>query len=129
MTGSTPLCRLEDLSDPGSREFSWGEGEWPLEFFVVRKGDEVFGFVNRCPHQGHALNWQPDRFLTREGDLILCNSHGARFQIADGLCVGGPCPGARLRSITLRVDDGQVIADEAELQALLRPVPGEPNND
>ena len=113
------LCGLEELSDPGSREFSWGEDDWPLEFFVVRSGGEVFGFVNQCPHQGHALNWQPDRFLTREGDLILCNSHGARFRIVDGMCVSGPCPGASLRSVTLTMKDGQVMADENELRALL----------
>ena len=115
MSGLIRLCRLDDLADPGSREFSWGTGDWPLEFFVVRKEGDVVGFVNRCPHAGHALNWQPDRFLTREQDLILCNSHGARFRITDGVCVSGPCPGARLEPVTLRIEEGQVYADESEL--------------
>ena len=112
------LCELDELADPGSREFSFGTGDWPLEFFVVRSAGEVFGFVNRCPHAGHALNWQPDRFLTREQDLILCNSHGARFRITDGVCVSGPCPGASLDPVTLRIDDGQIVADAAELSVL-----------
>jgi len=112
------LCALEEIDDPGSREFSWGEGAWPLGFFVVRKGDGVFGFVNRCPHAGNALNWQPDRFLTREHDLILCNSHGARFRITDGVCVSGPCPGASLEPVTLRIEAGQIVADTTELGAL-----------
>lgn len=113
--GTIELCRLDDLSDPGSREFKWGAGVWPLEFFAVRKGGQVTGFVNRCPHAGNPLNWQPDRFLTREGDLILCNSHGALFRIDDGVCVGGPCPGEALEPVALRVEDGLVVADEAEL--------------
>ncbi len=112
------LCVLDDLPDPGSREFSWGEGGWPLELFVVRQGDRAFAYVNRCPHAGHALNLQPDRFLTTERDLILCQSHGARFTISEGLCVLGPCPGARLRSIALVLRDGDVLVSGRELEAL-----------
>lgn len=113
--GAVALCRLDDISDPGSREFKWGTGIWPLEYFAVRKGRRVRGFVNRCPHAGNPLNWQPDRFLNRKGDLILCNSHGALFRIDDGVCVGGPCPGEALESLTLRVENGLIVADEAEL--------------
>ena len=113
--GPLVLCRLDELADPGSREFKWGFGVWPLEFFAVRKGGQVRGFVNRCPHAGNPLNWQPDRFLNREGDLILCNSHGALFRIDDGVCVGGPCPGEALEAVALRVENGNVVADEAEL--------------
>lgn len=115
----TRLCRLTELPDPGARAFSWGEGAWPLECFIVRQGDKAFAYVNRCPHAGHELNWQPDRFLTSEGDLILCQSHGARFTIADGLCVLGPCPGARLTRLTLTERSGELFASVAELAALL----------
>ena len=117
-SGTVVLCRLDELADPGSREFKWGAGVWPLEFFAVRKGGQVSGFVNRCPHAGNPLNWLPDRFLNREGDLILCNSHGALFRIDDGVCVGGPCPGEALEAVALRVEDGQVVVDEAELAAI-----------
>ncbi len=113
------ICALEDIPDPGSREFSWGEGGWPLELFVVRQGDRAFAYHNRCPHAGHELNWQPDRFLTSERDLILCQSHGARFTIAEGFCVLGPCPGASLRSIPLIFRDGDVLVGVHELEALM----------
>ena len=112
------LCGLEEIPDPGSREFSWEEGGWPLELFVVRQGDRAFAYLNRCPHAGHALNWQADRFLTAERDLILCQSHGARFTIAEGLCVLGPCPGAALRSIAVVLRDGDIFVHISELEAL-----------
>jgi len=112
------LFALDEIKDPGSREFEWGEGGWPLEIFVVRKGEEVFGYLNRCPHAGHALNWQPDGFLTKERDLILCQSHGARFTIAEGLCVLGPCPGASLRPIELALREGDVFVRERLLEQL-----------
>jgi nitrite reductase/ring-hydroxylating ferredoxin subunit len=38
----------------------------------------------------------PDRYLTREGDLIVCSTHGAMFRPHDGLCLAGPCEGRSL---------------------------------
>ena len=114
------LCALADLPDPGGRAFSWGEVAWPLEFFVVRKGHNAYAYVNRCPHAGHELNWQPDRFLTSEGDLILCQSHGARFTISEGLCILGPCPGASLIPVELVERDGDLFANVQQLDALLK---------
>ena len=116
---STVLCGLEEIADPGSRQFTWGEGLWSLEFFVVRKNSDVSGFVNRCPHAGHALNWQKDRFLTQEHDLIICNSHGARFRIVDGVCVSGPCIGLGLKTITLGIKEEQIVVEAQELDDLL----------
>jgi nitrite reductase/ring-hydroxylating ferredoxin subunit len=108
---STVICELGDLADPGSRAFSIGEGDWPLRGFIVRKADEVFAYVNHCPHAGHPLNWQPDDFLTPDRSLIMCRSHGAMFEINSGQCVAGPCAGRALRSLRARVENGQVIVD------------------
>ncbi|HSG66511.1 MAG TPA: Rieske 2Fe-2S domain-containing protein [Gammaproteobacteria bacterium] len=109
------LCTLARIPDPGTYEFSWGEGSWPLSLFIVRRGDSVFGFVNRCPHAGHELNLLPNEFLTSDGELLMCRSHGARFRIDDGLCVLGPCPGALLPSFAVTVIDGTVVTERAEL--------------
>ena len=78
--------------------------------FLVRRGDVVTGYVDRCPHAGMPLAMVEDRYLTREGDLILCASHGALFRLEDGLCVGGPCAGRRLTSWPVRVEAGQIVA-------------------
>jgi nitrite reductase/ring-hydroxylating ferredoxin subunit len=61
------VCRLDELEDPGSKEFRIGEGDWPFKGFVVRQGDEVYAYQNFCMHAGHPLNWQPDSFLTEDG--------------------------------------------------------------
>ena len=113
------LCALEQIADPGALELSWGEGDWPLSLFVVRRGDSVWGYVNRCPHAGHELNLMPNDFLTREGDLIMCRSHGAQFRIDDGLCVFGPCPGTHLQAFTVKVVDDGVFAAAHELDRLV----------
>ncbi|HEX2493021.1 MAG TPA: Rieske (2Fe-2S) protein [Steroidobacter sp.] len=113
------LCALNELSDPGSRAFTAGSGDWPLRGFLVRRADQVFAYVNRCPHAGHPLNWRPDQFLARDGSLIQCQSHGALFEIPSGVCVGGPCPGRKLTQIPIRVERGDVVLD-ADPEALAR---------
>lgn len=109
----TLLCRLDDIPDPGSRLFDFGEGGWPAEGFVVRKGEEVHAYVNVCPHAGHALDWRPDGFLTRDRSMIMCSAHGAVFEIETGLCVAGPCPGRSLRRLQVRVEAGRVLVRSA----------------
>ena len=54
----------------------------------------------------------PDRYLTRENDLILCGSHGALFRIGNGLCVAGPCAGKHLRPVPLQVESGFIMLAE-----------------
>jgi nitrite reductase/ring-hydroxylating ferredoxin subunit len=106
------VCRLSDLDEHGARAFTIGTGDWPLRGFVVRAGAEVRGYVNRCPHAGHPLNLLPNRFLTPDGALILCSSHGALFEKQTGYCVVGPCAGRSLRAVPLEVQAGFVMLAE-----------------
>ena len=106
------VCRISDLADPGSRAFTLGAGDWPLRGFVVRRGTRVFAYVNRCPHQGHPLNWHPDRFLSPDGSVILCSSHGAIFDLEEGRCIAGPCAGSALQPLTVRIVAGLVMLGE-----------------
>lgn len=99
---------LTELDDPGCREFSIGDGEWPFRGFVVRQGDDVYAYQNFCMHVGHPLNWMPDGFLTKDRDAIMCASHGAVYEIDTGLCVAGPCIGKELRKVDVEVRDGTI---------------------
>ena len=114
------VCRLDDLGEGGARGFSIGAGDWPLRGFVVRIKDQVRGFVNSCPHARHPLNFKPHQFLTGDGALILCASHGALFEKLTGYCVAGPCAGQSLRTVPLEVADGYVmLAHDTDTAALL----------
>lgn len=105
---------LSDLADPGCREFSIGEGDWPFKGFVVRQGDKVFAYQNLCAHVGHPLNWSPDSFLTKNKDAIICASHGAMYDIQSGECVAGPCRGKHLSRVDVDVRDGVVYVKGPE---------------
>jgi nitrite reductase/ring-hydroxylating ferredoxin subunit len=102
------LCRIADIPDGGGKGFVL-EGEERFAIFVLRRGDRVLAYRNRCPHRGTPLDWLPDRFIDTSGEHILCATHGALFRFEDGVCVAGPCRGARLEPVEIR-RDGERLA-------------------
>jgi len=103
---NVPLCPIETIPDPGARNFVLQIRDAFFHGFVVRKDGEVRGYVDRCPHMGVPLAQALDRYLTSDSELIMCGWHGALFRIEDGLCIGGPCAGQRLRPWPVEVRDG-----------------------
>jgi nitrite reductase/ring-hydroxylating ferredoxin subunit len=112
LRAGTVLGRLGDLPDGAAREFALTEGEWPLTAFLVRVGDSVHAWLNRCPHALRQLNFRPDGFLSPDGTLIQCSSHGAQFEKDTGLCVAGPCVGESLRRLPIELVDGEIRVTE-----------------
>ncbi len=105
------LCRLDEIPDPGSKGFEFGEGAGLRSIFVVRAGSEVHAYENSCPHTDGPLDWVPDQFLTLEKDMIQCATHGAVFRIEDGYCIAGPCTGDSLTPIPARIEGDSVAVD------------------
>jgi nitrite reductase/ring-hydroxylating ferredoxin subunit len=103
------LCRIDDLADPGARNFVLEMRAGRFHGFVVRKGQAVRGYVDRCPHMGFPLAQELDHYLSPDGGLIACSWHGALFDLLDGACVGGPCQGAALTPWPVHTRDGQVV--------------------
>jgi nitrite reductase/ring-hydroxylating ferredoxin subunit len=106
-SGGGVLCALVDLAEGVPRGLT-ADGDEPLDLLVMRQGGRIVAYVNRCPHRGTPLDWAPDRFLAPDGQHFQCATHGARFRIADGYCVAGPCRGERLSPVAVRVEDGAV---------------------
>jgi len=104
---SRALCRLEDIADGGAKGFPPAPGGF-TGLMAVRQGDLVFVYVNACPHIGTPLDWTPVRFLSADGKRITCATHGAEFQISDGLCIRGPCHGDRLEPVVIQIKDGTI---------------------
>jgi nitrite reductase/ring-hydroxylating ferredoxin subunit len=103
------LGRLQDLTDPGSRGITLETREGPLEIFLVRKDNQLYGYINHCPHTGVNLDWVQDQFLDPSGGFIQCATHGALFRIEDGVCLRGPCVGERLGAVELQIAQGEVF--------------------
>ncbi len=102
------LGPLSLIANGAARNFVLQIGERFFHGFVVRRGGEAFGYVDRCPHMGLPLAQVLDDYLTPDASLIACSWHGALFEPDTGLCVGGPCAGARLTPWPVAVIDGML---------------------
>jgi nitrite reductase/ring-hydroxylating ferredoxin subunit len=79
-----------------------------ISLLLVRRGDAIFAYENRCPHRGTSLDWLPGRFMSADGELLQCATHGALFRVEDGLCVSGPCVREHLTALRVERVDGKV---------------------
>ena len=102
------LCALTELADPGARNFVLQIGGRRFHGFVVRGGESVSGFVDRCPHMGLPLAKTLDDYLAPDGHVV-CGWHGAIFDPVSGGCLGGPCAGASLTAWPVHVVDGLIV--------------------
>jgi nitrite reductase/ring-hydroxylating ferredoxin subunit len=69
------------------------------KLLAVRRDGVAYFYINRCPHRGIPLEWQPDQFLDDSASLIQCATHGALFLIENGECIAGPCAGQSLTAL------------------------------
>ena len=111
MSDTYEICALADLPDPGSRGFEVED----VEGFVVRRGDALHAYVDRCPHTGVPLAWSPNTHLDAEGRLVQCSMHGALFLPDTGECIHGPCVGRFLAPVPILVEGGRVLIRLDEL--------------
>jgi nitrite reductase/ring-hydroxylating ferredoxin subunit len=105
------LCRLSDLPDGGARGLlRQGNDD---QVFAVRQGEEVFVWLNDCPHNHRPLEYRQDQFLSGDGQHIVCYAHSAHFDIRSGHCFAGPCEGKALIPVPTRIDLGVVWIGDA----------------
>ena len=103
------LCASAELAERGRAlvfdVLQYGE---PVRAFALRFEGHVVAYLNRCLHVPVEMDWQPGVFLDSEQRFILCSTHGAAYEPADGRCVGGPCGRGRLTALQVEERDGQV---------------------
>lgn len=104
------LCASAQLVERGSGlRFDVLVGGEVVGAFAVRYRGRAVGFLNRCAHVAMELDWAAGRFFDADGENLLCATHGAAYDPADGRCVGGPCAGrGGLRRLEVVEDDGVV---------------------
>ncbi|MFK8050461.1 MAG: Rieske (2Fe-2S) protein [Halioglobus sp.] len=106
------LCHIDDLYERRARGFDPFDRGQP-SLFVVKKDSLLYAYRDLCPHYGDTrLPWKKNEYLDKAGDVIVCAGHGARFDIASGNCISGPCLGQSLAAVRLHVSkDGLVTAE------------------
>jgi nitrite reductase/ring-hydroxylating ferredoxin subunit len=69
--------------------------------FVVRHEDRVHAYFNRCAHVPTELDWNEGEFFDSSGLYLICATHGALYDPANGTCLGGRCNGVGLQGLTV----------------------------
>lgn len=77
--------------------------------FIVNHDGHHYAYVNRCPHAGTPLDLWPNEFLAEDGRHLICATHGAMFEPETGVCVEGPCRGARLEPLRIERDNESLV--------------------
>lgn len=86
-----------------------GPTDKPFRLLVLRSGEVVFGYLNRCAHFGVPLAASVERLIFKPHLSISCNVHYARYRWADGYCELGDCEGESLLPVPLTVAGDRVV--------------------
>ncbi len=121
--GEFALCRSEELAEGQALGFD------PLQrgrdsVFALRHGGQVRVYRNSCPHLDVRLEYRKDRFLSADGQLIMCYAHGAQFLPSTGECIYGPCLGEHLQALPWREEGGWLVLEMPQIESSL-PLAGE----
>ena len=114
---SIALAAVDAIPEDGG--FEWrADPQGLVSVVLFRRAGRIYAYRNSCPHQGRPLGLGrgggdgPQRFFMDKQQRLVCPHHGAVFQVEDGECVSGPCRGAGLRPVAIRVAAGQVYLDQ-----------------
>jgi nitrite reductase/ring-hydroxylating ferredoxin subunit len=102
------LCALEDIPDGGAKEMVFGGETEGFRLLLLRVGNRVFGYENRCPHFSIPMHYETGVFNIYDGEVLMCAHHSAMFQIESGHCFDGPCAGATLTAVPVEMESGRV---------------------
>ena len=104
----TELAKFDVVPDGGAHLLMFGTEEVPYRIILLRSGDAVFAYVNRCAHFGVPLAQRIDQLHFKPHLSVSCNVHYARFRWQDGFCDFGDCEGEFLLDIPVEVRNGVV---------------------
>lgn len=106
---TTWRCAADALEPGRTAKFQLKRNGKPLHGFLINHAGRHYAYVNRCPHAGTPLDLWPNEFFTEDRLHLICATHGAVFGPDTGICVEGPCPGARLESLPVERDGDSLV--------------------
>jgi len=111
--GERLICPSDAIAEGGMGvRFDVRRGGERLPAFAVRFRGVVRAYVNECRHQSTELDWSPGEFFDAERLYLICATHGALYEPDTGLCIDGPCRGARLSNVAVIERDGWIYCSE-----------------
>ena len=64
-----------------------------------------FAFQNLCPHWSIPLDTHGNEIWHSGSSSLICQTHGAAFDVESGICESGPCLGERLNKLSVEIQE------------------------
>src|SRR5262249_26606234 len=106
------IARTDELSPGQSKKFLLRGGGREIEGFLLNVGGAFHAYVNRCRHVPMGLAWVGTQFCTEDGQCVQRATHGAYYVPDTGECIAGPPCGKSLTRVPLRIEGGEIFADD-----------------
>jgi nitrite reductase/ring-hydroxylating ferredoxin subunit len=106
------LCEVAVIPDGGCVGYRFEDGERP-GVMICRSGEQVWAYMNICPHLSLPLDSRPGVFMMDGPEEVMCAFHCAVFRFSDGLCVRGPARSLHLDTVPIEIVDGHVVVKAA----------------
>lgn len=111
----TVICALEALPDlqatmvsvptaTNAPDDTLAHDDTAFKLLLLRQGNTVHAFANRCAHFGIPLAAQQAQLIQTPLKSLTCNVHYARYRWADGRCEAGECNGESLTVVPVVLD-------------------------
>ena len=107
--GGRVIAGVEEVMPGSVKKFSLIWGKYRIDAFLINDHGDFHAYVNRCRHMPTPLDFIRDEFFSEGRRYLMCYTHGALYEPATGLCVGGPCKGESLYSLPVRIEAGEVL--------------------
>jgi nitrite reductase/ring-hydroxylating ferredoxin subunit len=105
----TYVAMLDEIADGSVQLYRFGSEDKPFRLLLMRSGQGLVAYVNRCAHFGVPLAETMRHLIFTPHQTLSCNVHYARYRWGDGACVSGECAGEGLIPVSLSVSDGKVL--------------------
>lgn len=115
------IAPVEEIPTDGTLLFTMrtrdGDGatDGAIEVVLSRRDDNVVAYRNYCKHWTDVRLDKGSGAAVRDDELV-CQRHGATFDRESGVCTFGPCEGAVLDNVDIRVADETVYLVEEEFE-------------
>ena len=98
-----PLCKLDEIPEEGIKKIEF----FGREALILKVEDKPKAILNLCIHLGGPMK--------RHGRKLVCEWHGAEFDLRDGRRLKGPARrDSRLITLPTRVQDGTLLYEYGE---------------
>lgn len=104
------IARANELSHGMTKKFWLRCQGRTVEGLLVSYAGNLFAYVNRCRHIQLSLDWVDNHFFSEDKRYIICANHGATYEPTTGECVWGPCYGAFLQAVPLKISAEKILA-------------------